>query len=57
MTLIIMIHIEIWFVFFAKLGNVPTSLRSLKTKVDYLEVEELNIVPVVLNKLSGAVDN
>ena len=37
--------------------NVPTSLDNSKTKLDYLGVGKLKIVPVDLEKLSDVVDN
>ena len=40
-----------------KLTNVPTSLNSLRTKLDHLDDGELKTVPVDLKKLSDAVDN
>ena len=40
-----------------KLVNVVTSLNSLKTKVDDLDVVKLKTVPVDFKKLSHLVDN
>ena len=40
-----------------KLVNVPTSLNSLKTKADYLDIGKLKAALVDLKKLSDAVDN
>ena len=39
------------------LPNVPTSSNHLKTKVDYLDVGKLKLVPVDLKILSDAPDN
>ena len=41
----------------AKLINVSTSLNNSKTKVDYLDVGKLKIIPADLKKLSDVVDN
>ena len=40
-----------------KLVNVPTGLRNLKTKVNYLCVGKVKTVPVDLKKLRDAADN
>ena len=40
-----------------KLVNVPTSLNNLKTKLDDLDVGELNTVCIVLKKISDVVKN
>ena len=39
------------------MGNVPTSLKNLKTKVDYLNVGKLKTVSVDFKKLSDVVAN
>ena len=40
-----------------KLVNAPTSLNNLKTKLDDLDVGELNTVCIVLKKISYVVKN
>ena len=40
-----------------KLGNVPTSLNNVKTKVDILDVLKLKAVLVDLKVLSDVIDN
>ena len=40
-----------------KLVNVPTSLNNWKTKVDVLDVGELQIVLICFKKLSHSVNN
>ena len=39
-----------------KLENVPSSLNSLKSKVDKLDVDKLKSVPIDFKKLRDVVD-
>ena len=39
------------------MGDVPTSINNLKTKVDDLDVCKLKTVPVELKKVGDVVDN
>ena len=39
------------------MADVPTSLNTLKTKIDDLDVGKLKTVPADLKKLSDVVDN